>query len=196
MQEHLQAIETVYNGRKFRSRLEARWAVFFDAVGIKYEHEPEGFKFVAGKKVICYLPDFYLPDFDLYVEIKATREKDDGKAELFALCSDEPNGVLVCYGQPRDHDYRFITNWEADDGGGGSYDTDGGEFGSVHFACRRGEKTVRHILIEDNKWGRVFYKTRNVYTTGECPVAGLLLNNCGWAEDKAAQARFEHGEKP
>ncbi len=38
----IKAIDTVYNGYKFRSRLEARWAVFFDAAGIKYEYEPEG----------------------------------------------------------------------------------------------------------------------------------------------------------
>ena len=38
------AIETVYNGYRFRSRLEARWAVFFDALGVKYEYEAEGFE--------------------------------------------------------------------------------------------------------------------------------------------------------
>ena len=39
----IKAIETYYKGYRFRSRLEARWAVFFDAAGIKYEYEPEGF---------------------------------------------------------------------------------------------------------------------------------------------------------
>ena len=51
----IKAIETVYNGYRFRSRLEARWAVFFDALGVEYEYEPEGFKLPSGK---CYLPDF------------------------------------------------------------------------------------------------------------------------------------------
>ena len=37
----IKPIETVYNGYRFRSRLEARWAVFFDAAGIEYEYEPE-----------------------------------------------------------------------------------------------------------------------------------------------------------
>jgi len=48
----IKAIETVYNGYKFRSRLEARWAVFFDALGIEYEYEKEGFPDVvsASKK--------------------------------------------------------------------------------------------------------------------------------------------------
>lgn len=67
----IKAIETVYNGYKFRSRLEARWAVFFDAAGIKYEYEPEGFELSDGTK---YLPDFYLPEYDWYVEVKPNRD--------------------------------------------------------------------------------------------------------------------------
>lgn len=63
----IKPIETIYDGYRFRSRLEARWAVFFDSMGIKYQYEPEGMD--LGK--IYYLPDFYLPDFECYVEIKA-----------------------------------------------------------------------------------------------------------------------------
>jgi hypothetical protein len=59
-------IETFYNGYRFRSRLEARWAVFFDAVGLKYLYEHEGFDLDGD----WYLPDFYLTDWDCYVEIK------------------------------------------------------------------------------------------------------------------------------
>lgn len=66
----IKPIETEYNGHKFRSRLEARWAVFFDAAGIKYEYEPEGFEDENGNR---YLPDFYLPDFDTHVEVKGDR---------------------------------------------------------------------------------------------------------------------------
>lgn len=51
----IKAIETEYNGYRFRSRLEARWAVFFDALGVKYEYEPDGFVLPSGRK---YLPDF------------------------------------------------------------------------------------------------------------------------------------------
>ena len=43
----IQAIETRYNGYRFRSRLEARWAVFFDEMGIEYEYEIEGFDLVS-----------------------------------------------------------------------------------------------------------------------------------------------------
>ena len=38
----IEAIPTKYNNYLFRSRLEARWAVFFDAAKIKYEYEVEG----------------------------------------------------------------------------------------------------------------------------------------------------------
>ena len=54
----IKAIETEYNGYRFRSRLEARWAVFFDELGIKYQYEPEGFDLDG----TLYLPDFYLPE--------------------------------------------------------------------------------------------------------------------------------------
>lgn len=64
---NIKPIETLYNGYRFRSRLEARWAVFFDAAGIKHEYEPEGFELPDGTK---YLPDFYLPELRIFVEIK------------------------------------------------------------------------------------------------------------------------------
>ena len=51
----IKAIETEYNGYRFRSRLEARWAVFLDALGVKYEYEPDGFVLPSGRR---YLPDF------------------------------------------------------------------------------------------------------------------------------------------
>lgn len=71
MAEMIKPIETVYNGYRFRSRLEARWAVLFDAAKIQYEYEPEGMEDeIFGKR---YLPDFYLPEYDAFVEIKAKR---------------------------------------------------------------------------------------------------------------------------
>ena len=63
----IKAIETQYKGYLFRSRLEARWAVFFDALGLVWEYEPDGFDLgVFG----WYLPDFWLPGLDCYAEVK------------------------------------------------------------------------------------------------------------------------------
>ena len=53
----VRAIETEYKGYRFRSRLEARWAVAFDAMGIEWQYEPEGYVLDDGTK---YLPDFKL----------------------------------------------------------------------------------------------------------------------------------------
>jgi hypothetical protein len=55
----IKPIETFYNSYRFRSRLEARWAVFFDALRLRYEYEPEGYD--LGPDVGPYLPDFWLP---------------------------------------------------------------------------------------------------------------------------------------
>jgi hypothetical protein len=51
------AIETQYKGFRFRSRLEARWAVFFDHLSVRWEYESEGFNL----KNAFYLPDFHIP---------------------------------------------------------------------------------------------------------------------------------------
>lgn len=63
----VRAITTRYKGYNFRSRLEARWAVFFDHLKIRWDYEPEGFELGNGLR---YLPDFWLPDFKMWVEIK------------------------------------------------------------------------------------------------------------------------------
>jgi hypothetical protein len=69
------AIETTYAGCRFRSRLEARWAVFFDALGIKWEYEPQGYVIdVPGQGAIPYLPDFWLPDSTAWAEVKGNQD--------------------------------------------------------------------------------------------------------------------------
>lgn len=62
----IKPIETLYKGYRFRSRLEARWAIFFDVANIKWEYETEGFNVNNTR----YLPDFYLPELKIYVEVK------------------------------------------------------------------------------------------------------------------------------
>lgn len=81
MDNNIKPIETIYKGYRFRSRLEARWAVFFDACGVEWEYEPEGFDLGDG---ICYLPDFLLHGVkakgfsgNLYVEVKGCFTAED-----------------------------------------------------------------------------------------------------------------------
>ena len=62
------AIPTKYAGVQFRSRLEARWAAFFDLIGWKWEYEPFDLD--------GYIPDFLLTDFlrPTIVEVKPARD--------------------------------------------------------------------------------------------------------------------------
>ncbi len=69
----IKAIETQYKGYRFRSRLEARWAVALDALGMRWRYESEGFEVAPGCR---YLPDFYLPDWDIYLEVKPDLPQD------------------------------------------------------------------------------------------------------------------------
>lgn len=64
----VQNLETTYRGQKFRSRLEARFAIFFDALNCEWQYEPEGFQLPSGN----YLPDFYLPKVEggTWIEVK------------------------------------------------------------------------------------------------------------------------------
>ncbi len=68
----IQAIPTLYKGRQYRSRLEAKWASFFDTVGWAYEYEP----FDLGE----WSPDFLLKTnggkCDVLVEVKPITQRD------------------------------------------------------------------------------------------------------------------------
>jgi hypothetical protein len=84
----IKAIETQYKGYRFRSRLEARWAVFFDALRLRWDFEPEGFELGAG---VRYLPDFRLHGAwfgcDVYAEVKpgpGSTEQDWKKAKMLS----------------------------------------------------------------------------------------------------------------
>lgn len=71
----IKAIDTVYEGCRFRSRLEARWAVFLDTLGVRWEYEPQGY--LVGARRRPYLPDFYLPELRWWVEVKGPMERLD-----------------------------------------------------------------------------------------------------------------------
>ena len=62
-------LQTDYNGVRFRSRLEARWALFMDQLPVEWRYEAEGFALPSG----AFVPDFYLPRLEMWVEIKPNR---------------------------------------------------------------------------------------------------------------------------
>lgn len=185
----IKAIETHYDGYRFRSRLEARWAVFFNQANIPYEYEIEGVV-VDGK---AYLPDFYLPWFDCFVEVKPT-EIDSEYLELLKKLSKEKSVILV-KGDPLTND---MTLYE----GGKGYKC------SFVEGCLWGEENApfgftKHwitILCESNN---PVFKTPNTFGmvnyNGETDTLGCLYKYRTDFEIHrriAREARFEHGETP
>lgn len=86
----IKSIPTWYNGIKYRSKLEAKWAVFFTSLKLPFEYEKQGF-IIGGE---CYLPDFYFPTLKKWLEIKPPQYED---------------GYLVC---PQDHPMLQLYNGE------------------------------------------------------------------------------------
>lgn len=117
----IKAIETEYKGYRFRSRLEARWAVFFDALGIKWEYEPQGFLLPSG---LQYLPDFQIKGvdtngdkFDFWCEVKGDNNLskiDRKKIDEFGAYLQENThgayqyGLLLLIGIPEPKTYENV----------------------------------------------------------------------------------------
>lgn len=96
----VRAIETRFAGCHFRSRLEARWAVFFDAVGIRWHYEPEGYELPSGR----YLPDFSLPELDLHFEVKPDALQHRVNDERWWDFAHAVGTIVIAYGMPRPSD--------------------------------------------------------------------------------------------
>lgn len=120
------AIQTRYKNCKFRSRLEARWAVFFDHCGVEWQYEPEGFDLSAeldnfaysqGDWDGAYLPDFYLPEFGTWVEIKGSLPDDHfgmtlEEVKVWCLAKHTGKHAVIFFGPPEDDtkSSRAVTN--------------------------------------------------------------------------------------
>ena len=100
----IKAIETKYKGCRFRSRLEARYAVLFDALGMEWHYEPEGFELEHYGR---YLPDFYLPQIDMWAEVKAKPFDINERNKAFALSSGTNKPVIQLTSMPEPHYFAF-----------------------------------------------------------------------------------------
>lgn len=102
----IKAIETEYKGYRFRSRLEARWAVFFDALGYRWEYEPEGYDLGSAG---WYLPDFRLTmpcGHTQWIEVKKPGDNSDKAAAFDHILEKrhtETFGAVCVQGDPFDY---------------------------------------------------------------------------------------------
>lgn len=111
MNDNIKPIETKYKGYLFRSRTEARWAVFFDTIGFRWQYEEEGYKLANGR---WYLPDFklILPSEDIfYIEVKPEEFDSLGDSQIidYRFFSKEIGFPLVILtGQPNYQAYNMV----------------------------------------------------------------------------------------
>lgn len=216
-QSGIKAIETVYNGYRFRSRLEARWAVFFDAAGIEYEYEPEGFELDDGTK---YLPDFYFPQYDWYGEVKPPRDGAELEIKRAARFVGSQIKALLLFGclppksdidmwhykalyyHPLQREVKYggfciLPQWEDDGINGLGFEAWlGVDYRVVGDTCMISKHFIRDILtpIHNRDLSSQFlidhgYSYADAMKDDKDYVQALSL-----PYDKARQARFEHGE--
>lgn len=184
-QTTIKPIETVYRGCRFRSRLEARWAVFFDAMGIPWDYEPEGFELPDGTR---YLPDFYLhvkrrprieEELDgewangCFAEVKgAMTDKDAHKIVMFSRFYP----VIVLENIPDDHLAYYSACWKSSGDRVPCYSycwIDGDNYPACFCKCK------------DGPW--IIGPDHDGWDDGQSMDAALSA---------ARQARFEYGETP
>lgn len=184
-------IETKYGGCHFRSRLEARWAVFFDALGVKWEYEKEGYPLPSG----WYLPDFWLPyethgneemaGAGFWVEIKPIPPTDREMQLMAELAKHTNHRSYIFSGMPD------CLGWS-----------------TIAFQHWRGGEPVKiPALVGKTAFGPtlahgVSGEFRVLDGSGEVMPSPLLGPVFGWtgetvieAVNAARSARFEHGEQ-
>lgn len=172
----IKPIQTRYKGYRFRSRLEARWAVFFDALGLAWEYEPEGFELKSGR----YLPDFKVtyPDrgnpIDYWFECKSSLDSLTQYDMARLLEFEEAKNLIILDGVPDCKMYVLPSDYSD-----------------------QPDWCARHSRFGTALWswkGRPWWDEYSnffgdmEYDMGQKEIA--------FAVEAARSARFEHGENP
>lgn len=92
-----------YGCKNFRSGWEANFAKWCDGSGIEWKYESQ--RFELGNT--AYIPDFYLPEFDLYIEIKGYW-RDDARLKFIQFKKQYPDINIEIFDQPRLLEYGVI----------------------------------------------------------------------------------------
>jgi hypothetical protein len=73
-----------YRGIQMKSRAEARMAAFFDYENVEWRYEPERIGSLQ------YLPDFFLPEFKIYIEAKPPNVSFSELAKFYLTAPEMP----------------------------------------------------------------------------------------------------------
>lgn len=210
MNSSIEVKETLYKGLRFRSRLEARWAVFLDSLGVEYEYEPEGFNLPG---VGAYLPDFRVmchatrgyeaAPFPLYIEVKGVMDEASAKkiksfsyydllGQIDRYCdsfseNDAPSGrksLLIVSKIPNVQSVEDISDSRVM----GSYDSMGFGLCPFNYQTIDGDYFGAYPCVDHGRFGLLGDEGHYIHW-------GDALHTL-YAYKAARQARFEHGEKP
>jgi hypothetical protein len=180
----IKAIETHYDGFRFRSRLEARWAVFFNKADMEYHYELEGLRVDTAIGRVNYLPDFWLPFPGQWAEVKGFLEPEK-IPKVVALAS----AMGEC-GQG--HDTAFLGDIPRQ----GSYHWPAQlHFHEGHLWAVPWDPWARGCPMESSR-GLLVPPQPDPYTV-TLLLSGFQSGQPDWAEEalaRARQARFEWGE--
>lgn len=66
-----------YKGVVLKGQWELKTAQWLDSNNIAWDYEPQGFVYIWNETERIYYPDFYLKEFDLYVEVKGYKTDRD-----------------------------------------------------------------------------------------------------------------------
>jgi hypothetical protein len=192
-QDRLEPIETKYKGYRFRSRTEARWAVFLDSIGAEWEYEKEGYN-VEGT---WYLPDFWLPyesmrneGWGFWVEIKPT-PLDLQQVHLLAeLARFTGHRTFAICGQPWPRKHKIYIFQHHHGGTPAKIPlVSGGEIVEVdHHKGTEFGGTGCHLYVRGDDRDFPFIEGSKIWSA---PPGALER-----AFRAARNARFEHGEAP
>lgn len=164
----IQPIETRWQGYRFRSRLEARWAVYFEAMKIPWDYEPEGFDL---GDLGWYLPDFQLYGKSIYAEVKpAGRDHEEVRRKMERLASGMQVNAILLDGPPE------IRSYPALEPVGDKH----------HLDCWWDEWVLCNYRSEGRPW----------HGASPTDAANLFEHELYAGVVAARAARFEHGETP
>ncbi|WCM94080.1 hypothetical protein M5C99_04930 [Acidovorax sp. NCPPB 2350] len=178
----MKPIETRYQGFRFRSRAEARWAVFLDALQIPWTYEIEGFNLDGTR----YLPDFWVKGWNLWIEVKGPAPTADEieKCHLLALSSGKR--VLLLSGEPWIQGdrplYDIMMFSHPEDA---RHMTSGWEFGE-------GRRNADEIWLLSDEFGAWALNPIHHERDEGYPLCGDHAGNVCEALSAARGARFEH----
>src|SRR5580765_22806 len=106
------SVETWYGQNLFRSRLEARWAVFMDTAGIRWAYEPSWITVdmsETGGPVYNWRPDFQLED-GRWVEVKGQLSPAEHERLLLmaqAVSDGDAGGDVIVLGHLPEDDWHW-----------------------------------------------------------------------------------------